>query len=122
MTPPPLPLAAAAARLRGQPGRPRRGTGGAQGPHATRGNSGLERGGQDSQSGRPGLTERRLLDVASTAAYLSLSPDTVREPDVSGVLSPARVRIPAPGGRTLARVLFDRAELDRLVAGWRAPA
>jgi hypothetical protein len=118
---PPLPLAAAAERLRGRPGRPRRGTGEARAATATRVNGGLESSGQDSQSGRPALPPR-LLDVAGTALYLSISADSVRELDASGVLSPARVRIPAGSGRTLSRVLFDRAEIDRLVAGWRTPA
>ena len=124
MTPAPLPLAAAAERLHGRPGRPRKGTGRAQSTDDTRANSGRDGGGQDSPSGRPVLlTERRLLDVAMTAAYLSLKDDdTVRELDASGVLTPARVLIPGAGGRPLRKVLFDRLELDRLVAGWRAPA
>jgi hypothetical protein len=69
------------------------------------------------------LTERRLLDVAMTAAYLGgLGEDTVRELDASGVLTPARVLIPGQGGQTLRKVLFDRLVLDRLVGGWQAPA
>lgn len=60
--------------------------------------------------------------VKVACLYLSISADSVRDWDASGVLSPARVRIPAASGRTLSRVLFDRAELDRLIAGWRAPA
>ena len=57
------------------------------------------------------------------AAYLGdLGEDTVRELDASGVLTPARVKIPGRGGQPLRKVLFDRLELDRLVAGWRTPA
>src|SRR5882724_562331 len=113
MTPSPLPLAAAAERLRGRPGRPRKGTGRAQASEGTRVNGGPGGGGQDSQSGRPTpLTERRLLDVAQTAAYLGdLAEDTVRELLDRGVLTPARVVIPGPGGRPLRKVLFDRLAL-----------
>lgn len=68
------------------------------------------------------MTERRLLDVAMTAAYLSLGEDTVRELDASGVLTPARVLIPGQRGQALRKVLFDRLVLDRLVGGWKAPA
>jgi len=117
-------LAAAAERLRGRPGRPRKGTGGAQAPADTRVNSGSGGGAQDSQSGRPTLlTERRLLDVAQTAAYLGdLAEDTVRELLDRGVLTPARVVIPGAGGRPMRKVLFDRLALDRLADGWRTPA
>ena len=121
----PLPLAAAAERLRGRPGRPRKGTGGAQAGDAIRVNSGLEAGVQDSESGRPSpvpLTERRLLDVAGLAAYLSMAEDTIRELDASGRLSAARVRVPTANGRELRKVLFDRLAVDRLVVGWSAPA
>ena len=37
-----------------------------------------------------------------------LGDDTVREMDASGVLTPARVRLPAGTGRQLRKVLFDR--------------
>lgn len=119
----PQSLAAAAQRLRGKPGRPRKlGTGGAQAPADPRVNSGSGGGAQDSESGRP-LTERRLLDVPMLADYLGgLGDDTVREMDASGVLTPARVRLPAGNGRELRKVLFDREVIDRMVAGWRTPA
>lgn len=126
----PLPLAAAAQRLRGRPGRPRRGTVGAQGDAATRVNGGPARASQDvttdgaisSTKRRPApLTERRLLDVQSAADYLGgLGTDTVREMAL-GALASARVYLPGAAG-PLRKVLFDRLELDRLVAGWRAPA
>jgi len=82
---------------------------------------------QDSQSGRPErppapINQRRLLDVRGTAEYLSLGADTIRELDASGVLSAARVKVPGGRGQDLRSVRFDREALDRLVAGWRAPA
>ena len=125
VTPEPRPLAAAALRLRGKPGRPRKGTGWAQSNDGSRVNGGVQGSGSDSQSGRPtALTERRLLDVAQAAAYLGgLGEDTVRELDASGVLTAARVVIPAnKTGRPMRKVLFDRQALDRLVDGWRTPA
>lgn len=120
---PELPLARAQHRL-GKPGRPRKGTAGAQPTNGTRVNGGAEGSGQDSESGRPTpLTERRLLDVAQTAAYLGgLGTDTVYELDASGVLTPARVVITGKSGKQLRKVLFDRLALDRLVDGWRTPA
>ena len=118
----PLPLAAASVRLRGNPGRPRRGTVGAQAPGEACTNRGSDSCTQGSQSGGPSLTERRLLDVAMAARYLGdLGEDTVRELDASGVLTPARVKIPGRGGQPIRKVLFDRLELDRLVSGWKTP-
>jgi hypothetical protein len=118
----PLPLAAASLRLRGKPGRPRRGTVGAQTSDAARINGESDASHQDSESGRPALHERRLLDVAMAASYLGdLGEDTVRELDARGVLTPARVKIPGRGGQPIRKVLFDRLELDRLVSGWRTP-
>ena len=121
MTPPPPPLAAASARLRGKPGRPRRGTDGAHDNDGARVNAGFRDGTQDKESGRPTrqkapINQRRVLGVDETADYLSIGPDTVRELATSR-LSAARVVIP---GNT--RVLFDREELDRLVTGWRSPS
>jgi hypothetical protein len=123
----PLPLAAAAQRLRGRPRRPRRGPVGAQSLAGDRVKGGSAGGSQDSESGRPErpptrLNQRRLLDVRGTAEYLSLGCDTIRELDASGVLSAARVKVPGGRGQDLRSVRFDRETLDRLVAGWRAPA
>jgi hypothetical protein len=42
----------------------------------------------------------------------------VRDLIAAGTL--ARVRIPLPNGGELRRVLLDREDLDRLVAGWKA--
>jgi len=121
----PLPLAAAAQRLRGTPGRPRKqGTTEAHGPAQSRVNSGRRDSAHDSESGRRyAALPPRLLDVAATGAYLGgLADDTVRELDASGVLTPARVLIPSRAGQPLRKVLFDRETLDRLVVGWRTPS
>jgi hypothetical protein len=115
-----LPLAAASVRLRGRPGRPRlrlpdseSGAPPASPPLAALYKEGCA-------STVPRLDERRLLDVLQTAQYLgNLGEDTVRELDASGVLAPARVSIPGRRGQPLRKVLFDRAELDRFIAGWR---
>lgn len=59
----------------------------------------------------------RLLDLDATAAYLGVSPWTVRDLEAAGVL--ARVRVPLPNGGELRKLLFDRADLDRLVEAWK---
>ena len=65
----------------------------------------------------PGLCPR-LLDLGATAAYLGLSPWTVRDLEAAGTLK--RVRVPVAGGRDLRKLLFDREELDRLVEAWKS--
>jgi len=42
---------------------------------------------------------------------------TIRDLEATGVL--ARVRIPLPNGGELRKVLFDREDLDRLIARWK---
>ncbi len=59
----------------------------------------------------------RLLDLDATAAYLGVSPWTVRDLEAAGSLR--RVRIPLPHGSELRKLLFDRVDLDRLIAGWK---
>jgi hypothetical protein len=59
----------------------------------------------------------RLLDLAATAAYLGVSPWTVRDLEAAGSLR--RMRIPLPHGGELRKLLFDREDLDRLIAGWK---
>ena len=59
----------------------------------------------------------RLLDLPQTAEYLGISPWTVRDLESSGVLR--RILIPLPGGRELRKLLFDRADLDRLIDLWK---
>jgi excisionase family DNA binding protein len=61
----------------------------------------------------------RLLDLPTAAAYLGLSKWTIRDLEAAGTLP--RVRVPLPNGGELRRVLFDKADLDRLVAAWKDP-
>jgi len=61
----------------------------------------------------------RLLDLAAAAAYLGLSPWTVRDLEGAGTLR--RVRVPLPNGAELRKLLFDREDLDRLVEAWKEP-
>lgn len=59
----------------------------------------------------------RLLDLDAAATYLGVSPWTVRDLEAAGVLK--RVRVPLPGGRELRKLLFDKADLDRLIEAWK---
>lgn len=59
----------------------------------------------------------RLLDLHSTASYLSLSEWTVRELEHNGVLP--RVRIPISNERELRKLLFDKMDLDRFLEAWK---
>ena len=59
----------------------------------------------------------RLLDIKATAAYLGVSPWTVRDLEFSGVLQ--RVNIPLGSRKELRKLLFDRLDLDRLVETWK---
>lgn len=63
------------------------------------------------------LVPSRLLDLEGAAAYLAVSPWTVRDLEAAGTLR--RVRIPLAGGGELRKVLFDRTDLDRLVEAWK---
>ncbi len=129
-----LPLTAASVRLRRKPGRPRKAqsasvTGVAHPgtPQINSSNSGAE---ASQASGLPaapvfmrvpegpvpGLCPR-LLDLESTAAYLSVSGWTVRDLEAAGELR--RVRIPVGPGRELRKLLFDRQDLDRLLEAWK---
>jgi len=66
-------------------------------------------------------TDPRLLDVHRAAAYLSLSPWTVRDYVARGILR--TVQLPAsavregdaPRNGHLRRVLIDKTDLERLV-------
>ena len=112
---PTAPLAAASRRLRGKPGRPRKTNSGRV--HAT---PQVDGGGDDARQGggsaQAPITPR-LLDLMTTAAYLGVSPWTVRDLEAAGVLP--RVCVPLPGGRDLRKLLFDRADLDRLIEAWK---
>ncbi len=59
----------------------------------------------------------RLLDLDDTAAYLGVSPWTVRDLEAAGVLP--RVRVPLPNRGELRKLLFDKTDLDRLVDVWK---
>ena len=113
-----LPLAAASARLRRKPGRPKKEwsasiTGGAH-PGTPRSNI--------SNSGAVayeavGHIPPRLLDLKAAAAYLGVSPWTVRDLEANGTLR--RISIPLGAGRDLRKLLFDRQYLDQLVDSWK---
>ncbi len=98
----PLPLAAAQARL-GRPGRPRK-----------------PRPEPEPPALRTSALAPRLLDLPATAAYLGLSGWSVRDLEAAGILR--RVRVPLPNGGELRKLLFDREDLDRLIAAWKEPA
>jgi hypothetical protein len=66
----------------------------------------------------PGLCPARLLDLAATAAYVGVSPWTVRDLEAAGTLH--RVRVPVGQGGELRKLLFDRQDLDRLIEAWKA--
>jgi excisionase family DNA binding protein len=94
----PLPLVDAAVRLRGVPGRPRKAT--AQ-PTAAPGVPVLA------------AATARLVDDNGAARYLGVSTWTVRDLAAAGHLR--RVRLPLGGGREVRRILYDLADLDRLI-------
>jgi Helix-turn-helix domain len=96
-----------------RPGRPRK---------ASAGHTAGTTAGGDSERGTviPFPLIPRLLDLEAAAAYLGVSPWTVRDLEAAGVLP--RVRVPLPGGRDLRKLLFDRADLDRLIDAWKEAA
>ncbi len=107
------PLAAAAERLRGKPGRPRK-HGHVPGTAAP----------QDGEDKRPrwsalalSAIAPRLMSLEQAALYLGVSPWTIRDLIANGTL--ARVRVPLSNGRELRKVLLDREELDELVGVWK---
>ncbi len=110
-----LPLAAARARLRRKPGRPKKSP---TSPIAIMTASAV---GQDGSVGTHGAVvyeavvpiSPRLLDLPSAAAYLGVSEWTIRDLEANGTLR--RVSIALRGGRELRKLLFDREDLDRLV-------
>ena len=102
-----LPLAAAADRLRRPAGRPRRvvRSEGALAPQAPT---------PEALVSAVSPVQPRLLDPESAARYLSVSYWTIRDLEAAGLL--ARVRLSLPGGRELRKLLYDREDLDRLIA------
>lgn len=110
-------LAAAQRRL-GKPGRPRTApdnghTAGTSAP-GTRANSGPQGRALVSPAIAP-----RLLDVEGSAAYLSVSPWTIRDLRAAGRLR--AVKLPLEGDRECRRLLFDRRDLDALVETSKEP-
>ena len=111
---------------RGKPGRPRTGEAGIFGKpefgHSagtatmkprTHGGSGD---GTQVQSTVAPVTPR-LLNLHTAAAYLGVSEWTVRDLEAAGTLF--RIRIPLPNAGELRKLLFDRADLDRLIDNWK---
>lgn len=111
------PLADAAARLRGKPGRPQKTRPGA--PLDAQPSSGAARGDPGAGTLPVRSTEPRLLDLAGAAGYLSVSPWTIRDLVANGTL--CRVRVPLPNGGELRKVLIDRKDLDALIECWKEP-
>lgn len=119
-------LAAASARLRGRPGRPRK-----PGSAEARQASALpvdartplpERRSASAAAFVPGNVPvaalvPRLLDLPATSPYLGVSAWTVRDLEAAGVLP--RIRVPLPHGGELRKLLFDRQDLDRLISAWK---
>ena len=62
----------------------------------------------------------RLLDLEAAATYLGVSPWAIRDLEAAGVLP--RVRVPLPGGWELRKLLYDKADLDRLIDAWKEAA
>lgn len=88
--PDPLPLAKAAARLRGRPGRPKK-------PPAAESVAGLV---------------PRLVDLQGASDYLGICPRSVRALVGAGDLRPVKLEI---AGRPIRRLLLAREDLDQLV-------
>lgn len=109
-----LPLAVASDRLRGKPGRPRKAESGHNGGITDE--QGRMNGGAETRTLAEVAIAPRLLDLHATAAYLGLSDWTVRDLEAGGTLR--RVSIPCRD-RDLRKVLFDRADLDRLIDTWK---
>jgi hypothetical protein len=95
VSPDPLPLADAQARL-GRPGRPRK-------PKPTLGE-------QIEELVAPAA---RLLGVRATAAYMGIGVRLVYELRAGGLLQP--VSLPRGGGRQITKLLFDRRDLDAFI-------
>ncbi|HSF31073.1 MAG TPA: hypothetical protein VLK82_11470 [Candidatus Tectomicrobia bacterium] len=66
---------------------------------------------------RPKKVESGHTTGTAAAAYLGMSPWTIRDLEAAGVLP--RVRVPLPDGRELRKLLFDKADLDRLIDAWK---
>ena len=63
-----------------------------------------------------GTAPRRLLDLADAAAYLGITPWTLREWLHAGLVPIVRITLPHAGrGRPFRKVLVDIAGLDQLI-------
>jgi hypothetical protein len=112
----PLPLAEAAERLRGKPGRPRL----SDEEKARRAAKGAETR-RERLSAQLATITPRLLDFEGASRYSSLSVWTLRDLVASGKLP--RVVIPsAAGDKDLRVVRVDKADLDRLIDSWKEGA
>ena len=114
-----LPLAAASMRLRQKPGRPRKEVTGSITPDkASDGEHGRDPSRRTVVYEAVGSISPRLLDLRAAAAYLGVSPWTIRDLEANGTLR--RVNVPSGLGRDLRKLLFDRRDLDHLVEAWKA--
>lgn len=104
----PLPLAAAAERLRGKPGRP-------QLSDEERAKRKQRR--DAARAAQLAAVCPRLFSVDGAARYTGLSAWSIRDMVANGTLP--RVVIPSAGGKDLRVVRIDREDLDRLIATWK---
>jgi hypothetical protein len=113
-----LPLAAASMRLRQKPERPRKEVTGSITPDkASDGEHGRDPGRRTVVYKAVGHVAPRLLDLKGAAAYLGVSPWTIRDLEANGTLR--RVNVPLGMGKDLRKLLFDREDLDQLVDLWK---
>jgi hypothetical protein len=115
----PLPLADAARRLRGRPGRPRKRP---ERSHVEV-TPALQARVAPSPAARPSDRTSsvlpRLLGVEAAGRYLEVSAWTIRDLVAGGQLQP--VRLSLASGKAVRRLLFDRMALDLLVDTGSSP-
>jgi hypothetical protein len=104
----PLPLAEAAVRLRGKPGRPRL-------SEEAKAERAAHR--QAARAAALAAVAPRLFDVPGAARYLGISTWTVRDLVAAGRIP--RIVIPGADGGDLRALRLDREDLDRLIATWK---
>ena len=109
----PKPLAAAAERLRGKPGRPRKD---GHIPGIAHAEDGAGKGQRWSTLALRTIVPR-LMSLGQAALYLGVSPWTVRDLIANGTL--ARVRVPLTNGKELRKLLIDKEDLDRVIGAWK---
>ncbi len=99
-------------------GRPRKAESGhVPGTSAVQGGEKTARNGSTLATQAIALVLPRLLDLDATAGYLAVSAWTIRDLEAAGTLR--RVRIPLANGGELRKLLFDRADVDCLIAVWK---